>query len=49
MLGESGSKEIGTIDIDSLELSHAVNRVIGSVKVFGEAGGVDQVVDFVKQ
>ena len=45
MLGDSGSEEVGAVDVDIPELAHAVDGVVDGLEVLGEAGAGDQVVD----
>jgi hypothetical protein len=38
-------KQIGAVDVDAPQLAHAVDRVGDGLKVLGEAGRGDKVVD----
>jgi hypothetical protein len=35
---DSSSEEVGTVDVDTPELSHTIDGVLDGVKVLGEAG-----------
>jgi hypothetical protein len=35
---DSGSEEVGAVDVDTPELSHTVDGVLDGVEVLGEAG-----------
>lgn len=39
-------KEIGAVDIDGKQLTHAVNGVVDGLEVLREAGRRDEAVDF---
>ena len=45
VLGDGARPDVGTVDIDTPELLHTVVRVGDGVKVFGETGRSDQVVN----
>jgi hypothetical protein len=46
MTGDGCGKQIGAVNIDSPQLAHAINGVVDSLKVFGEASRGDEMVDF---
>lgn len=43
--GDRGSKQVGAIHIDRKQLTHALNGVVGSLKVLAEAGAGHEVVN----
>lgn len=43
--GDGSSEEVSAVDVHSEQLAHALNRVCDGLKVLGEAGGSDEVVD----
>lgn len=43
--GDGGREEVGAVDVDGEQLSHALDGVVCGVVVLGEARGRDQVVD----
>lgn len=45
MTGDAGCEQVGTIDVDSPELAHAVDGVVNGLEVLGEARGSDEGVD----
>lgn len=45
MAGDGGSKQVCTVNIDGPQLAHAVNGIVDGLKVLGEAGGSDEVVN----
>lgn len=45
MTSNLGGKEVGAVDIDSPQLSHAINWVIDGFKVLCEASGSDEMIN----
>lgn len=45
MPGNSRRKQVGAVDVDAPQPAHAVDRVVDGLKVLGEAGRGDEVVD----
>lgn len=43
--GDTGSEEVGAVDVDAPELAQAVDGVVDGLEVLGKAGRGDEVVD----
>lgn len=43
--GDASGEEVGALDIDSKELTQAVDGVVNGLEVLGKAGGCNEVVD----
>lgn len=43
--GDGRGKQVCAVDVDAPELAHAVNGVVDGLKVFGEAGRGDEMVN----
>jgi len=45
MAGDGRGEKVGAVNVDGPQLAHAVDGVVDGLKVLGEAGRGDEVVD----